>query len=124
MYVSEKRHPEPNLLEPLDVLDEALFLFVIDEIAFNRSDFWVIDRARDRERIDLNPLSILPILPALGHLPQIDLGIKIGGKALAVFARIAINDIDRLDIIEQVFLSIRAIDVGFDPGRSHSPESP
>ena len=117
-------HPEADLLQALDVLDEALLLLVIDEVGLDRADLGIVDHRRDAQRIDLDPLAVLPVLAALGDLAQVDLGIEVGGERLAVAAGVAVDDVDGVDLVEQLLLRVGAEDVGDARDRSRSPAPP
>src|SRR5512136_2493010 len=51
----------------------------------------------------LNPLSIFPVLPSLGHLTNIDFRIEIRCKWLSVVACIAVNNIKGVNLIKMMF---------------------
>jgi hypothetical protein len=65
-----------------------------------------------RSGIGLHPLAVLPVAAALGDLADVDLGIEVGGKGLAVVAGVAVDDVQLVDLVEEVLLGVGAVDVG------------
>ena len=65
-----------------------------------------------RKRRALDPGPILPMPRRGGNLADIDLRVKIGGKGMAVIAAITVQNIERIDLIEQVFARITCKDRG------------
>ena len=64
------------------------------------------------ERRGLEPLTILPVTPLGRDLADIDLRVEIGGKGLAMVTRVAVDDIDGLDLIQVLFADVGAEDAG------------
>src|SRR5690606_5765162 len=65
----------------------------------------------DAQSVDRYPLPIFPIAARLRDLTDVDLRVEIGRECLAVAAGVAVDDVDRLDAIEQLLLSVGAKDV-------------
>src|SRR5690554_6766211 len=63
------------------------------------------------ERFRRDPLAIFPITPVLRNLADVDLGVEIRREGMAVAPAIAIEDIDGVDLIEELLLSVGAEDV-------------
>ena len=106
-----KRHPEADLLQALDVLHQAFLFLMIDEVGFARADFRIVHHRLDRERRDLDPLALFPVFAVLRHFAEVDLRVEVRRKRLAMVAGIAVDDVDIVDLVEQVFLRIGAPDV-------------
>ncbi len=60
----------------------------------------------------LDPLALLPIAALGGDLPDVDLRVEVRGEGLAVAARVAVDDVDLVDLRHIVLLEIRAEDAG------------
>ena len=103
-----ERHEEADALDPLDVLGERLYLFVMEQIHVLDSDTVKVVLALYAHRRDLDPLAVLPIRSRRGNFAQIDLGIEVGRERIAVVAAVAVEDVDGLDRVEQMLLSVRA----------------
>ena len=104
-------YPEVGPRKSYLIYHEEEESLVIDQVALARADLGIVDHAGDRQRIDLDPLALLPVLAALGDLAQVDLGIEVGGERLAVAAVVAVDDVDLVDLVEQELLRVGAINV-------------
>ena len=84
---------------------------MIDEERLAWADFWIIDHGRNRQRVDIDPLAILPVFAALRDFAQVNFRVEVGSEGLAVVAVIAVDDVDFADLVEQLFLGVGAVDV-------------
>ena len=50
---------------------------------------------------NLFPLAGFPIAPVLGDLSDVDLRVEVGGKRLTVVTTVAVQNVDRIDLVEQ-----------------------
>ena len=107
-----KGHPETDAFKPFNVLNKGFQFLVIEEVAGFIADFGVIDHFAEFERGSFDPFAIFPIFPALRDFTQVDFRIEIGGKGLTMITRVAINDIDVMDLIKQVFLRVGTVNIG------------
>ena len=110
--VVREGHPEADLLQALDVLDEAFLFLVIDQVGLDRADLGIVDHRRYAERIDLDPLAVFPVFAALRDFPEIDLRIEVRREGFAVAAGVAVDDVDRVDLVIEFLLRVGAEDVG------------
>ncbi len=106
-----KGHPETDLFQALDVLDEAFLFLVIDQVGGFRADFRIVDHRLDRQGRNFHPLAVFPVFAILGHFTEIDFRIEVRGEGLAMIAGIAVDNVDIFDLVEQEFLRIGAIDI-------------
>ena len=58
---------------------------------------------------DFYPVAVLPVRAGCGNLTEIDFRVKVGGERIAVIAAVAVQNIDGIDLIEKMFLSICAV---------------
>ena len=77
-----------------------------------RADLGIVDHRRYAERIDLDPLAVFPVLAALRDFPEIDLRIEVRREGFAVAAGVAVDDVDRVDLVIEFLLRVGAEDVG------------
>ena len=61
---------------------------------------------------DLHPVAVLPVAAGSGHLAQVDLGVEVGGKSIAVVAAVAVQNVDGVDGIELVLFGVGAVRLG------------
>ena len=64
------------------------------------------------QRRAFDPLAVLPVTRVGGHFAQVDLGIEVGGEGQAGVAAVAVQDVQRLDGIQQVLLDVGGEDRG------------
>ena len=95
-------HPETCTLNGRIVLNQRLELLVVDHIRLALADTRVIERTVYLMRLGGNPLAVLEITPFLRHLADVDLGIEVRGESHAVVARVAIHDVEVVDLVEMV----------------------
>ena len=62
--------------------------------------------ALDLERLRLDPLSVLPIAAVGGDFAEIDLGVKVRGKRIAMVASVSVENIHAVDLVEIVLLCV------------------
>ena len=68
--------------------------------------------------LGVDPLSIFPVTAFLGHFTDVDLGVEVGGKSFAVAARVGVDDVEVVHLIEVVLGGIGskyARDAGVKP---------
>ncbi len=83
---------------------------MVHEVALARPDIGIGERQVHAQRVGLYPLAILVVESFLCDLADIDLGVEVGGESLMVVAGIAVDDVERVDLIEMVLGSIGGID--------------
>ena len=57
--------------------------------------------------------AVLPIKPLLGNLTDVDFGVEVGGKRLVVVARVAVHDVEVVNLLEVVLRRISGEDRGY-----------
>ncbi|MMZ61562.1 hypothetical protein D1872_237190 [compost metagenome] len=107
-----KCHEKADTLEPFDMFDETLHLFMIEQITIFGTDLRIVPHHLDRHGFGLYPLSVFPVAPLGTHFAQIDFGIEVGGERVTVIAGVAVENIDRMDLVEVVLLGVGAKDIG------------
>ena len=95
-------HPEACAAQRRVVLNEALQLFVIHEVRLARPNIRVVQRLMYGERLRLMPLSVLEIAALLGDLADVDLRVEVGGESLVMVAGVAVDDVERVKLVEVV----------------------
>ena len=73
---------------------------MMQEIHILRPDLSEIIDAFDLHRLRLDPCAVLPIAPLRRDLADIDLGVEVRRKGIAVVAAVAVEDIDIVDLIK------------------------
>ena len=53
-----------------------------------------------------------PVRALRGDLADVDLGVEVGGEGIAVVAAVAVQDVERVDLVEVVLLRIRREHLG------------
>ena len=99
-------HPEACTLDGGEVDNEALDFFVVEEIALTRSHVGIGERLVNLERFCFHPFAIFPVKPLLRDLADVDFGVEVGGKSLAVVTSVAVHDVEIVDFVEVVFCSV------------------
>src|SRR5690606_25318339 len=89
---------------------ERLELLVIEEIDLSRTDRRKVEGVGDRERVRLLPRAILVVAALRGDLADVDLGVEVRREGVTVLARVAVEDVDRLDRVEVVLERVHAED--------------
>ena len=105
-------HPETSPLNGRIVLDQALQLFVMEQVALAGADVGIGKRTVYFEGFGFNPLAVFPIETLLGNFANVDFGIEVGGKGLVVIAGVAVDNIEILYLVEVMFGRIGGIDTG------------
>ena len=95
-------HPEAGTLDGGEVDDEALYLLMVQQVAFLRTDVGVVQRLVNLHGFCLDVLAILVVQSLLCNLADVDFGVEVGGKSLVVVARIAVHDVEVLYLVEVV----------------------
>ena len=66
----------------------------------------------DAHSRDLHPVAVLPVAAGSGHLAQVDLRVKVGGKGIAVVAAVAVQNINGVNGVELVLFGVGAVSLG------------
>ena len=104
-----KRHKEADALDAGDVLRQRLNLFVVQQVQVLLTDLIEVIFALDGHGRNLDPVAVLPVRTGRGNFAQVDFGVEVGGKRIAVVAAVAVEDVNGVDLVEQVLLGISAV---------------
>ena len=99
-------------LTPGMVCGQRLDLLVVQQVHVLVADLIEVVLTLDGHGRDLDPVPVLPVGAGRRDLAQIDLGIEIGSKRVAVVAAVAVQNIDGVDLVKQMFLRIRTVRLG------------
>ena len=88
-----------------DVLCQRLDLLVVQQVHILVAHLIEVVLPLDAHGRDLHPVAVLPVAAGSGHLAQVDLGVEVGGKSIAVVAAVAVQNVDGVDGIELVLLA-------------------
>src|SRR3546814_8274198 len=118
------RSPRTDTLFPYTTLFrsrlQAFALLMIHEVHGLWPNLLEIELLLHRHRRGLDPVSIFPVARDRGHLADIDLRIEIGRKMLAMIATVAVENVERVDAFEMMFLQPGREDAGHaEIGRAH-----
>ena len=105
-----KGHPKTRTLDGWIVDYQRFYLLVVHQIALTRTNLRISERLVNLQRFGLYPLSVLPIESFLGYLTNVDFGVEVGGKCLAMVAGIAINDVEVMYLLEMVLCCSSSVD--------------
>ena len=103
-------HPESCPPDGGEVDDQRLQLLVVHQVALARTNHGISEWLVNLQRTGLDPLAVLPVATLLGDFTDVDLGVEVGGKGLAVVAGIAVHDVERVYLTEVVLGGIGGID--------------
>ena len=79
---------------------------MIEEVRLTDTDTGIGQWLVDLLWLSLTPLSIFVVLPLLGDLTDVDLGVEVGSEGLVVVTAIAVYDVEIVDLVEVVLRSI------------------
>ena len=65
-----------------------------------------------RKRIGFHPLAAFPVTALGGHFADVDFRVEVRSEGLPVIARVAVDDVEDVDLVEQVLLGIGREHVG------------
>lgn len=106
-------HPETGATDALEVLDEGFKLLVVHEEALLGPDaVREIVGHGPRKRIGFHPLAAFPVTALGGHFADVDFRVEVRSEGLPVIARVAVDDVEDVDLVEQVLLGIGREHVG------------
>ena len=97
-------HPEARARHLGIELREAFQLLVIHHVHVLEPHGLEVELDLLRHRRGLDELAILPVPRRRGHFANVDFRVEIGGEMLAVVTAITIEDVERADGLELVFL--------------------
>jgi len=97
-----KGHPETGAFERGVVFDQRLQFFVVNHVRTLGAYVGVVDVLPDLVWLGVHPLAIFPVAAFLGYLTDVDFGVEVGGKSLAITARIGVDDVEVMDLIEEM----------------------
>ena len=75
---------------------------MMQQITLTRTDFGIGEGLVDLKWLCLNPLSILIVESLLGNLTDIDLRVEVRGEGVVMVTRVAVHDIEIVDLVEVV----------------------
>ena len=82
---------------------------MVEQVHVLAADLVEVVLALDGHGGDFDPVAVLPVGAGRGNLAQVDLGIEVGGERVAVVAAVAVQNVNGVDLVEQVLLSIGAV---------------
>ena len=103
-------HPEAGALDGGKVEDEAFDFLMVEEIALARADVGIGEGLVDFEGLGFHPFAIFPVESFLRDFADVDFGVEVGGKRLAVVAGIAVDDVEVVDFVEMVLGGVGGVD--------------
>ena len=98
-------HEEADALCLRDVLCQRLDLLVVEQVHILLAHLVEIVLPLDAHGRDLDPVAVLPVAAGSGHLAQVDLRVKVGGKGIAVGAAVAVQNINGVNVANSCFLA-------------------
>ena len=79
---------------------------MVHQIALARTDVRIGERLVDRQRVGLNPFTILVPQTFLGNLTDVDFWVEVGCESLVVIAGIAVYYVENLNLVEVMLGSV------------------
>ncbi len=125
--VLREAHPELRAADGGDVLHEGLEFFVVHAVNFVCADFlragkWLVQGHRRR----FDKFAVFPVSARGCDLADVDFGIEIGGKGVAVIAAVDVDDVEGVDFIEVMLerpCGINVRDTGIEAGAEQRTET-
>ena len=105
-------HEEADALDLGDVLGQRLDLLVVQQVHILHAHLVKIILPLDAHGGDLHPVAVLPVGTGGRHLPQVHLGVEVGGEGVAVVAAVAVQNVNGVDGIKLVLLGVGAVGLG------------
>ena len=102
-------HEEADALDAGQVLAQGLDLLMVQQVHILLADLIKVVLALDAHGRDLDPLAVLHVAAGGRDLAQVDFGVEVGGKGVAVVTAVAVQNIDRVDGIELMLGSVGAV---------------
>ena len=106
-------HEEADALDAGQVLAEGLDLLMVQQVHILLADLIKVVLALDAHGRDLDPLAVLHVAAGGRDLAQVDFGVEVGGKGVAVVTAVAVQNVDRVDGIELMLGSVGAVGLGY-----------
>src|SRR5690554_3019802 len=85
---------------------------MVEQVDILLADAIEVELALLGQRRSLYPLPLLPVAAIRGNFANVDLGVEVGGKGVAVIATVGIENIDTVNFVEQVLLRVGAVNIG------------
>src|SRR5690625_226776 len=85
---------------------------MVEQVDILLADAIEVELALLGQRRSLYPLPFLPVAAIRGNLANVDLGVEVGGKGVAMIAAVGIENIDAVNFVEQVLLRVGAVNIG------------
>ena len=105
-------HEEADALDIGQILTQGLNFLVMQQIHILLADLIEVVLALDAHGWDLDPLAVLHVAAGGRDLAQVDLGVEVGGKGVAVVTAVAVQNVDRVNGIEFMLGSVGAVGLG------------
>ena len=99
-------HEETDAFDAFDVQSQRFDFFVVQQIHVLLADLIEIVFAFDFHRFCFDPFAVFPIASVCRNFADVDLRIEVGCERITMIAAVAVQDIDRMDFIEMMFLGI------------------
>ena len=106
-------HEEADALDAGQVLAEGLDLLMVQQVHILLANLIKVVLALDAHGRDLDPLAVLHVAAGGRDLAQVDLGVEVGGKGVAVVTAVAVQNVDRVDGIELMLGSVGAVGLSY-----------
>ena len=107
-----ERHPEADALDLGIEFRQRFQLLMIHEVHVLLTHALEVEDLFVAQRRAFDPLAVLPVTRVGGHFAQIDLGVEVGREGQARVAAVAVQDVQRLDGIQQMLLDVGGEDRG------------
>src|SRR5699024_6011906 len=105
-------HKEADPLDAGDVLGQALDLLVVEQVHIFLAHLGEIVFPLDLHGLGLHPVAVLPVAAVGRNLPQVDLGVEVGGEGVTMIAAVAVQDVDGVDLVKVVLQGVGGKDAG------------
>ena len=107
-----KGHKEPDPLRFGNGLCQTFDFFMMQEIHVLFSHLVEMVFPFDAHSRDFNPAAIFPVTARCRYFPQVDFGIKVRGKGIAMVTAVAVENVNRINAVEFMFFRIGTIRLG------------
>ena len=76
---------------------------MMEQVHVLGADLIEVVGAFDAPSPDFHPVTVFPVTARCADFAQVDFGVEVGGKRIAVVAAVAVEDVDGVDGVKFVF---------------------
>ncbi|MNQ89975.1 hypothetical protein D3C85_1053000 [compost metagenome] len=105
-------HPEADAFDFRIELGQRLQFLMVHEVHVLLTHALEIEGLLVAQGRALDPLAVFPVTRVGGHFAQVDFRVEVGGEGQTRVAAVAVQDVERVDPVQQVLLGVGGEDRG------------